>query len=107
VKVFEIRALDSLTSRRRRLLDDLLGRHPNIHQHDLAVYVIEGIPGTGLQRRLLIAPARSDLKPGSVVKCHGIYAAAGEFVVGSDEVEDESLETCRDDQARLGALGTA
>src|SRR5919197_466792 len=71
VKVLEIRDLDSLTLRQRRLLDRLLARRPSVKRRDLVAYLIEGVTETHLLQRLLIAPSRDDVRPGDSVEAAG------------------------------------
>jgi hypothetical protein len=93
MKLLEIRSLDSLTIGQRRLLDELLACHPAKRRGDLVAYVIEGVPGTRLLQRLLVAPSRDDVRPGDDVVANGsLWAGAGTFVLGSEDASEERIE---------------
>jgi hypothetical protein len=92
MRVLEVREVASLNHEQRSLLDDLFARHPEMSHQTLAVYVIEGITGTDLLQRLLVAPRRCDVRAGSRVECDGLHAAAGVFTLGDSTSRDESLE---------------
>jgi hypothetical protein len=101
VRVYAIRSLSSLSEDERRLLTDILGRHPELAGRDLCVYdvaggEVAGLPGevaeSKVQERSIVAPMSTQIGIGMNVICGGFNTAAQSVTVGDNGTRTTELQ---------------